>query len=82
MYNLYFGGVYLHLKNTDWTYMPEVTQAKEIQTASKVMGSTDAPKLIKLLLLEHAHCNLFPFWFIQGTLSFFSNPSKVLLLAC
>lgn len=61
--------------------MAEVTQAKEIQTASKVMGSTDAPKLIKLLLLEHTHCNLVPFCIIQGTLLFFSTPSKVLLLA-
>lgn len=54
--------------------MPQVTQAKEIQTASKVMGSLDAPKLMKLLLLEHTHHKPFPFWFIQGTLSFFSSP--------
>lgn len=42
--------------------MPQVTQAKEIQTASKVMGSTDVPKLMKLLFLEHTHTTIpFPF---------------------
>lgn len=38
--------------------MPQVTQAKEIQTASKVMGSTDVPKLMKLLFLEHTHTTI------------------------
>lgn len=61
--------------------MPQATQAKEIQAASKVTGSTDAPKLIKLLLLEHTHCNLFPFWFMQDTLSFFSNPLQSALVS-
>lgn len=61
--------------------MPQVTQAKEILTASKVMGSTDAPKLIKLLLLEHTHCNSFPFWFIHSTLSLFSNPFQTALVS-
>lgn len=61
--------------------MPQVTQAKEIVTASKVMGSTDAPKLIKLLLLEQTHHNPFPFWFIQGSLSFSSNTFQTALVS-
>lgn len=81
MFNLYFSEVCFHSKSTASTYLPQVTQAKEIQTASKVVHSTGAPELIKLLLLEHTHCNPFPFWFIQGTLSFFSNPFQSVLVS-
>lgn len=81
MCNLYFSGVCFHSKNTASTYMPQVTQEKGIQTASKVMGSTDAPKLIKLLLLEQTHRKPFPFWFFQGTLSFFSSPFQTALVS-
>lgn len=62
MFNLYFSEVCFHSKSTASTYLPQVTQAKEIQTASKVVRSTGAPELIKLLLLEHTHtATLFPF---------------------
>lgn len=53
MCNLYFSGGCLHLKNTAKTSMSQIIQGKEIQRARKVTRSTDAPKLIKLLLLEH-----------------------------
>lgn len=81
MCSLYFSGVCFHSKNTASTYMPQVTQAKGIQIARKVMGSTDAPKLIKLLLLKQTHRKPFSLWFIQGTLAFFSSPFQTALVS-
>lgn len=62
--------------------MPQVIQAKEILTVSKVMGSTDAPKLIKLLLLEYTHTTIpFPFGLYKVDCHSSPTPSKLPLLA-